>query len=298
MTLVRHVARSAVSNAASCAVERPITWVGVNTAAWSVVSAWMWASWAVQKRQHAAFFMLAAVVMMLIPSVVALANPDENPSNTRASGAMPVAYLFAAFGAVGVVTAINAVIPKRASSAVAVMIVGGTAIISLGWTNTVVFGPYDDFYQNSWSPQREAGEFMRGVAQSDGAWGNVFILAAAHFFDYRGVALEAGVTPGKFPNGDIQPHQLPERMLNGLLTHGQFRLDPDRYIVIIYHVDDTGTAATLQGWFPEGRDMIMDTRRDQPWLSDEQYRTFRIPPLGLSALQAFFASQGLDLPTE
>ncbi len=266
--------------------------------AFLIVGAVGWAIWAVQKREHAAFFMLAALVLMLIPSVVALANPDENPSNTRASGAMPVAYLFAAFGAVGVVTAINAVIPKRASSAVAVMIVGGTAIISLGWTNTVVFGPYDDFYQNSWSPQREAGEFMRGVAQSDGAWGNVFILAAAHFFDYRGVALEAGVTPGKFPNGDIQPHQLPERMLNGLLTHGQFRLDPDRYIVIIYHVDDTGTAATLQGWFPEGRDMIMDTRRDQPWLSDEQYRTFRIPPLGLSALQAFFASQGLELPTE
>lgn len=266
--------------------------------AFLMIGALGWGFRAVQKRDHAAFFLLGVILLMLVPSVVAIANPDENPSNTRASGAMPIAYLFAAFGAVGVVTAAGELIPKRAASAVAVVVVGGSAIVSLSWTNMVVFGPYDDFYQNSWSPQREAGEFMRGVAQSDGAWGNVFILAAAHFFDFRGVALEAGVTPGEFPNGDIQPHSLPRMMLNGLLTQGQFRLDPDRYIVIMYHANDDGTAAMLQQWFPEGRDMIIDTRRDKPWLTNEAYRSFRIPPLGLDGLRAFFESQDLEMPTQ
>lgn len=257
-----------------------------------------WVIWALQKREYSAIFVLLVLVLMLIPSVVALANPDENPSNTRASGAMPVAYLLAAFGIINIVRAVGAVIPRRFANAAGIVIVGGVAFVSLGWANMVLFGPYNDYYQNSWSPQREAGLFFRGVAQSDGAWGNVFILAAAHFFDYRGVALEAGLPSVHFPNGDIQPIDLADKMMAGLMTEGLFKLDPNRYIVIMYHIADVGTTEMLKQAFPEGRDMIIDTRRDTPWLSNEQYRVYRIPPPGIDGLIRYFESRGMRIPPE
>jgi hypothetical protein len=259
-----------------------------------VIGAACWAIWSVQKREYAGLFLLIVLLLMLFPSAVAIANPIENPSNTRTSGAMPVAYLLSAFGVVQLVAALGTVMPRR-RNIVGVVVAGTAALLSLNWANTVLFGPYDDYYQDSWSPQHEAGLFMRGFAESDGGWGNVFVLSAAHFFDYRGVAVEAGLTPGEFANGDITLNDLPKRMYDNLTRTDKFRFDPERYTMVMYSEDDDVATMMLQTWFPEGRDLVIDTRRDTPWLVNERYRAFRIPPLDVNRLREFFRSHGLDV---
>jgi hypothetical protein len=256
-----------------------------------------WAVWAIQKREHAAGFLLLVLVLMLVPSALALANTIENPSHTRASGAMPVAYLLAGFGFVQIVSALGWLIPRRRDVAAA-LLGGVAALFSLGWTNTVMFGPYDDYYQISWSPQREAGLFMRGFVESDGAWGNIFVLAAAHFFDYRGLAIDAGLAPGEFMNGDIEPHKLPQYIYDGLQRSGKFRFDPARYTMVMYSIDDEDAKLMLESWFPEGRGMVIDTRVDKPWLTNEAYRVYRIPPMSIDRLREFLTSQGFTIPGE
>lgn len=256
-----------------------------------------WAVWSVQKREHAGAFLLLVLVLMLVPSALALANPIENPSHTRTSGAMPVAYLLAGFGFVQLVSALGWLIPKRREAA-ALVLAGGVVLFSLNWTHTVMVGPYDEYYQNSWSPQREAGFFMRGFAESDGGWGNVFVLAAAHFFDYRGLAIEAGLAPGEFQNGDIQPRELPRRIYDGLQRNDKFRFDPTRYTMVIYSIEDENAKLMLETWFPEGRNMVVDTRLDEPWLVNEPYRAYRIPPLSSDRLREFFTAQGFAVPGE
>lgn len=252
-----------------------------------------WVVWALQKRECAALFLLAILVLMISPSIVAIANPNENPSNTRASGAMPVAYLFAAYGLTRIIIALRDVVPRRFLLAVSVGLAGVIALQSLSWSNMVIFGPYDDFYRNSWAPHREVGHFMRGVAESDGAWGNVFILSAPHFYDYRGVAMEAGLKPGEFRGGDIPLDKFGARLYDNYISQGRYRLDPDRYIVIIYSVNDSAAEAQLREWFPQGRAMIVDTRIDTPWLNNKPYATFRVPPLGLDGLSDVFRAMGL-----
>ncbi|MBK9123422.1 MAG: hypothetical protein IPM16_09930 [Chloroflexi bacterium] len=256
--------------------------------------------WTIRSKEYASAFLIVVLLLMLVPSAVAVSNPVENPSSTRASGAMPTAYLFAAFGAVALVSALRRVAPRGAAGVLSVAVIGLFALNSLSWANTVLFGPYNDFYQNSWSPQREAGQFLRGFAESDGAWGNAFILAAANFFDYRGVAMDAGLVPGEFPNGDIPPRDVPARIQDAALREGKFKLDPSRDLMFMYAVEDTGTTMLLERWFPEGRDRIVNTRQDTPWLNNEQYRVFRVPALGVEGLEAFVRSQGLefDLPSE
>jgi hypothetical protein len=256
-----------------------------------------WAVWAIQKREHAAGFLLMVLILMLIPSALALANPIENPSHTRTSGAMPVAYLLAGFGFVQISSALGWLIPRWRGVA-AVVLAGIVTVFSLNWTHTVMTGPYDEYYQNSWSPQREAGLFMRGFAESDGAWGNVFVLAAAHFFDYRGLAIDAGLAPGEYQNGDIQPRELPQRIYDGLQRTDKFRFDPARYTMVMYSIDDENAKLMLETWFPEGRGTVIDTRVGEPWLVNESYRAFRIPPMGIDRLREFLTSQGFSIPGE
>lgn len=256
-----------------------------------------WAVWAVQRRDHAAAFLLLVLLLMLIPSALALANPIENPSHTRTSGAMPVAYLLAGFGFVQLVSALGGLIPRWRDAA-ALILAAVVMLFSLNWTHTVMSGPYNDYYQNSWSPQREAGLFMRGFVESDGAWGNIFVLSAPHFFDYRGLAIEAGLAAGEFRNGDIQPLQLPARIYDGFQRTDKFHYDPDRYTMVIYSIKDEDASMMLEAWFPEGRSMVINTRVDQPWLVNEPYSAFRIPPLTLDGLRVFLAKQGFDISGE
>lgn len=270
------------------------------TGALFLVGVGAFAMWTIRSKEYASAFLILVLLLMLVPSAVAVSNPVENPSSTRASGAMPTAYLFAAFGAVALTSALRRVVPRGSANVLSVVVIGLFALNGLSWANTVLFGPYNDFYQNSWSPQREAGHFLRGFAESDGAWGNAFILAAANFFDYRGVAMDAGLVPGEFPNGDIPPRDVPTRIRDAALREGKFKLDPTRDLMFMYAVEDTGTKMLLERWFPEGHDRIVDTRQDTPWLNDEQYRVFRVPALGVEGLEAFVQSQGLelDLPSE
>jgi hypothetical protein len=205
--------------------------------------------------------------------------------------------LLAGFGFVQIVSSLGWLIPRRRDVAAA-LLGGVAALFSLGWTNTVMFGPYDDYYQISWSPQREAGLFMRGFVESDGAWGNIFVLAAAHFFDYRGLAIDAGLAPGEFMNGDIEPHKLPQYIYDGLQRSGKFRFDPARYTMVMYSIDDEDAKLMLESWFPEGRGMVIDTRVDKPWLTNEAYRVYRIPPRSIDRLREFLTSQGFTIPGE
>lgn len=256
-----------------------------------------WAVWSIQKREHAAGFLLLVLVLMLVPSALALANPIENPSHTRTSGAMPVAYLLAGFGFVQIVSTLGRQIPQW-KNVLAVALASLVMLFSLNWTNTVMFGPYDTYYQNSWSPQREVGLFMRGFAENDGAWGNIFVLAAAHFFDYRGLAIDAGLAPGEFRNGDMQPAELPKRIVDGLQRSDSFRFDPTRYTMVIYSIEDENAKMLLESWFPEGRDMVISTRVDQPWLVNEPFKAFRIPPMSMDRLREFLTDQGFSIPGE
>ncbi len=249
------------------------------------------AVWSVRRRDIVPLFIVLALMVMLIPSASALANTIENPSNTRASGAMPSAYLLAAFGLMGLIGGVGAVLPSRWRVPAGVLIASVVALLAGMQAQRVLFGPYDDFYQTSWSPQREAGEFMRGFVESGGGWGNVYLLSYAHFLDFRGVAIEAGVTPGQFPNGDIAASSLPQ-ILNRNLTRrpdDKWHLDPNRDLMIIYSADDTETTALLQAWFPNGYAQYYKTRENTPWIPPEPFWTFRVPAPGIDAIEDLIA---------
>jgi hypothetical protein len=260
-----------------------------------------WVGLMIRRRDVALLIVPISLLLLLLPSAVALANPNENPSHTRASGAMIGAYVFTAWGLMLLADAVSTVITSpRLRRPSKVIVFAGVALISLNWTHTIIFGPYDDFYQSSWSPQVEAGAYMRGFADSGSGFGNAFILAGANFFDYRGVAVEAGLTPGYFPNGDIPMDRLPYRMADAYARTGQFHLDPQRDLLFIYPWYETTDDITpqLEAWLPGGRALIVDTRQDKTWLPNERYRVYKLDAIGTTAFEAFLKERGITPPPQ
>lgn len=248
--------------------------------------------WGIRRRDVVPLFLILSLLVMLVPSASAIANVIENPSNTRASGAMPSAYFLAAFGLAGVIAAVAALMPVNWRTPVAVIMATGVAFLSGSQAQNILFGPYDDFYQTSWSPEREAGEFVRGFVDSGGTWGNVYLLSYAHFFDYRGVAIQAGLKPGVFPNGDIAPESLPRFIGHNLGRRWDdpWVLDPTRDLLILYSSNDETTGDLLKKWFPTGYALYYETRKDTPWLRSEPFWAYRVPAPGREALEALITA--------
>ncbi len=59
------------------------------------ISVWLVRLWL--RRDPADWFVLAAILLMLLPSALAIAFPTENPSTTRASGTLPLVIVLAAW---------------------------------------------------------------------------------------------------------------------------------------------------------------------------------------------------------
>lgn len=247
--------------------------------------------WGFRRRDAVPLFLIITLLVMLIPSASAIANVIENPSNTRASGAMPSAYFLAAFGLFGLITAISKFMPSNWRTSVGILMAAGVAFLSGTQAHAVLFGPYNDYYQNSWSPERETGQLVRGFVDSGGAWGNIYLLSYAHFFDYRGVGMQAGLQPGQFINGDILPEDLPMHLARNLNRRwdDMWVLNPERDLLIIYSDRDETTGDLLKAWFPTGYMLYYPTREETPWLTPEPFWVFRVPAPGREAIEKVIA---------
>ncbi len=238
--------------------------------------------WAIRRKDLALPFILIALLIMLVPSASAIANPNENPSHTRASGTMPMIYLLVGLGGFGLANAVASLVQRHRRLIVGATVAAIIALFSSSYALRTITTTYDDFYQASWSPEREVGRYVRGFVDSGGAWGNVYLLSYAHFFDYRGVGINAGLPPGQFVNGDIHTEQLRRRMLENYnrADNDRWKLDPNRDILILYSANDPTTGELLKTWFPTGYAQFVETRRDTPWLPSEPFWAYRIPALG------------------
>lgn len=244
-----------------------------------------------------AYAMLPMIVLiMLLPSALSIAFPNENPSNTRASGALPVALLISALPlGVFIDWAIHSQMKRIGlvlSAVVTVLVVSG----SYFETHDVYFGQMPQSYEISTFNYSEVGQIMYGLALSgDVPYGNMFMIASPHWWDHRAVGLEAGIE-GIWPNGvyDYDGNDdltrsidyLPYFIRDGLIRGNQFVFDPNSNIEVFYNVSDEVTATQLREWFPQGHVTFYDSPHER-----RKFYRFTIPALGLEAVNEFLADK-------
>jgi len=231
----------------------------------------------IHKRDAGEALIVLALLVMLLPSALSIANPNENPSHTRTSGAMPSAYLLAGFGLVWLTVTVRPLLAERWRT---VALIGALSVSGVWFWRTdsaLIQNEYRANYSASWKPLSDGGKLLRGFAESGGAYGNAFMIAYPHWWDYRIVAVEAGLIPGRWRNGDIALDQLPEYMAKAAampeddINH----LFPDRDLLFIYADEDTASAEQFAAWFPQGRESRLPTYKEDVFI-----RTYRVPALG------------------
>jgi hypothetical protein len=244
-----------------------------------------------RRRDPVDWLMLPMILIMLLPSALAIAYPIENPSATRASGTLPVVYLLAGYALALLATQLIRLIapmPGRTRT-----LAGGLVVIALvtlvGMSTRFNWDIYFTHYYNAYAiaslPYSDAGRVLRSFGVNGGGFGNAFVIAYPYWWDHRALGMGAGRVD--FPNGIPSVDRIPEFLLRATNRTDAYRLDVNKDMLFVYSPRDTGTEAWLRAFFPFGVAQSMSTY--QP---EDPYMLYRVPPLGDQGFRTFLLETG------
>jgi hypothetical protein len=146
----------------------------------------------IRQRHWLDLFMILAVPLLMMPSILSLAFPDENPSLNRTAAAIVPVFVIAAVGMENIIG--NLVSRSRSK------IVGGIAVaftlVMLGWSASsnydLVFNQYkEEFLNGTWNTS-DMGRVIRGFSTTWGSADNAYVVAFPYWVDTRLVGINAG----------------------------------------------------------------------------------------------------------
>jgi hypothetical protein len=146
-------------------------------------------------RAWADLFLLVSIPLLMAPSIMSLAFPEENPAPNRAGGALIPVFTLAGIALVSVISGLRAAWARRTGMVLA--IATGTLLLVLAGVGNyrMLFGEYAEGYRlRSWNT-KDAGEVIRGFADSVGTTATAHVIPYPHWLDTRLVGFQAG-TPG------------------------------------------------------------------------------------------------------
>ncbi|MDZ4160177.1 MAG: glycosyltransferase family 39 protein [Anaerolineaceae bacterium] len=213
----------------------------------------------VRRRNWVDLFLLLSIPLLMLPSILSLAFPEENPSLNRSGGALVPVFVVAALALEGLLSGIA----KRTTSLWqkgVVVIVGLGLLAAAGSQNyDLVFRQYrHQFMAGAWNTS-EIGGVIRGFAQSIGSPDNAYVVPTAHWVDTRLVAINAG-----YPTKDYA------------LWRDQFELtlgDPGAKLFIL-KPENRDDLQALREMYPQGRAQY----HASPLYSGKDFVLYLVPP--------------------
>jgi len=145
-----------------------------------------------RRRNWLDLFVLLSIPVLMLPSIMSLAFPSENPAPNRASGAIVPVFVLAAlplaawFDWAG--RRWRTVFGRGAWVSIGLVLLGG--VIALNYN--LVFSQYADLFRRSAWPTSVAGAVVRDFAESIGTYDTAHVVAYPHWWDTRLVGMQAG----------------------------------------------------------------------------------------------------------
>lgn len=151
-----------------------------------------------RERRWQDLFLFIAVPMLLMPSILSLAFPDENPSLNRTGGAFIVVFVVAAMGLEGLYQAFRGARSKGLRPALAL----GTVIVLLGLSAMqsydLVFNKFDtQFRAGAWNTS-DMGRVMKAFMAEGNSPDNAWVIPYPYWVDTRLVGIQSGLPTKDF----------------------------------------------------------------------------------------------------
>jgi hypothetical protein len=148
--------------------------------------------WGFKKGNWEAFSIVLLLPVLLLPTALALAIPNENPSLARAIAAVPVVYLMPALTLVLVIDFLRGLVPGRVgmwfATAMAAALIAAGAVQDFDLTQR----QYPETYRQNVENASELGAFMRNFVNSIGTPEDVYLIPYPYWVDDRIMNIAAG----------------------------------------------------------------------------------------------------------
>ena len=145
-----------------------------------------------RKRHWLDIFLVLSIPLLMMPSIMSLAFPSENPSLNRTAGAIIPVFLIVGLGLDGFLTGLESSLSKAWGKRLA-WVVGLTLLVWSALHNyDLVFNQYfEQFRLSAWNTS-EVGDVVRSFSDSVGTPDSAWVVGSAHWVDTRLVGINAG----------------------------------------------------------------------------------------------------------
>lgn len=213
---------------------------------------------AVRKREFEVIALLISIPILLLPSALSIAFPDENPSLNRTGAAVIPMTIAAAVGLFEFWLRLIRATRSRPARMAAALAVCFLLLVGIANANrALVFTSWQRIYTNNAWNTKQIGAALRGFDGSIGDQANAFVIPYPHWVDTRLV----GITGG-FPERDFA---LPRERI-GTVGGG------DRPLLFVIKDDDTESEALIRTQYPE-----VTTRRIPGTAPGKDFKLMLVP---------------------
>jgi len=192
----------------------------------------------IRRRHWQDLFLLASVPLLMMPSILSLAFPEENPSLNRTGAAIVPVFIIAAIALEGFLRAINDRFKLTRLRSWPTFIIGVYLMLLVSTQNyTLVFDTFKaQFLSGAWNTS-QIGKVVYGFATSVGSYDTAYVIPYPHWVDTRLVGIQAGFAP--------HDYALP-------LEQVQLTTADPRAKMFIFRPDDVNAYSELLRVFPQG----------------------------------------------
>jgi hypothetical protein len=216
-----------------------------------------------RQRRWMTLFLLASLPLLMLPSILSLAFPNENPNLYRTGGAIIPIFLLIGLALDGLMTALENGLAGLGMVYRRWMVSWGLALflfcISAFQCYDLVFNQYRTLYQLSAWNTSEMGTLVRNFTGTIGPVENVWLMGYPYWVDARLVGINAGYPLRNFALFPAEVSQLPENEQAKL-----FLLNSEDHVAI----------DALQQRFPNG--VLTAYRSETP---GKDFDLFYVPPV-------------------
>ena len=214
-----------------------------------------------RQRHWQDLFILLSIPLLLLPSILSLAFPAENPILNRTSGALVPAFVIVGLALDGLLNGLEKAATGRPALNWGRTLGWGLAVVLIGWSAVLnydlVFNQYQRAYELSAWNTSEMGQVVRDFGEMTGSTDSAWVVAFPYWVDTRLVGMSAG---------------LPTRDLAIWPDAFSTTLADPRAKLFLIKTEDSASVSLLQQMYPQGSITLYDSR------VDKDFFLFFVPP--------------------